>query len=74
MTIEQLMAIGTKEGFYKVMDALALSDRQQQVFIYKYLNQWPNSEIAKRIGFCGSVVSKELVVIRNKLVQYEPED
>lgn len=71
MTIDELMDIGTKDKFYEIMNRMALSDRQIQVFELKYLRQWFSEDIAAELNISRSTVNAEIKVIKHKLRQVE---
>lgn len=69
MTEKELMEIGTKQEFNRIVDTLQLTDRQRQIFILKYGRGLLNVDIAEEIGYNRKVVSSELKIIRHKMAQ-----
>lgn len=68
MNPKDVIDIPTMDEFYRLRDSLNLSDRQKEVFFYKYSKLWRNIDIAEELGIHPDTVSDDLTVIRNKLV------
>lgn len=50
MTEKDVRGIPTMKQFYELRDMLNLSDRQRDVFYYKYSKFWRNIDIAEELG------------------------
>ena len=70
MEIYELLKVPTMTEFYKIRDELNLSDRQREVFLYKYSRRWFNADIAAELHVDRDTVSADIKVIREKLKQY----
>lgn len=69
MDEKELLNIGTKEDFDRIVQKLNLTYRQEKIFVLKYGRGMMNADIAEEIGFCRKVVSNELKIIRHKMSQ-----
>lgn len=58
------------EAFYKVRDALNLTDRQREIFVLKYSRGWRNLDIADELEVTQNIIGDELKIIRGKLKQF----
>ena len=74
MDPKDLIKIPTMNQFYKVRDALNLTDRQRKIFVYKYSRGWRNIDIAMEIGVNQDTITEDMKVIREKLKAYQIED
>ena len=74
MDPKDLIKIPTMNQFYKVRDALNLTDRQRKIFVYKYSRGWRNLDIAEEIKVNQDTVTADMKVIREKLKAYQNDE
>lgn len=67
MKPEDVISIPTMDEFNKIRDSINLTDRQREVFNFKYSRGWRNLDIAAELGINQDTVSADLRVIREKL-------
>lgn len=58
------------EEFYKVRDALNLTDRQREIFVLKYSRGWRYLDIADELEINQDTVGDEMKIIRGKLKEF----
>ncbi len=74
MTEKELLDIATKEQFNQIMDTLQLTDRQRKIFELCFSRGWCQADISAEIGYCRSVITKEMSIIRDKMGAVQIED
>lgn len=67
MKPEDVISIPTMDEFNKLLNSLNLSDRQREIFVFKYSRLWRNLDIAEELGINQDTVSADIKVIREKL-------
>lgn len=67
MTEKDVRGIPTMKQFYELRDMLNLSDRQRDVFYYKYSKFWRNIDIAEELGVSKDTITTDLKDIKEKL-------
>lgn len=70
MEPKDLVSVPTMSEFYKIRDDLNLTDRQREVFVYKYSRGWRLLDIAEELKVHQDTISEDMKVIREKLKQY----
>lgn len=70
MEPKDLVNVPTMSEFYKIRDALNLTDRQREVFVFKYSRGWRNLDIAMELDVHQDTISEDMKVIREKLRAY----
>lgn len=74
MDPKDVIKIPTMEEFNRIKDSLNLSDRQRQIFFYKYSKLWKSVDIAAELKIHPDTVSEDLGVIRSKLAALHNEE
>lgn len=69
MIPQDVINIATLEQFNQLKDSLNLSDRQRDIFTFKYSRLWRNIDIAEELEISADTVAKELSAIRTKLLE-----
>lgn len=67
MKPEDVINIPTMDEFNALLNSLNLSDRQREIFVYKYSRLWRNIDIAEELQINQDTVSADIKVIREKL-------
>lgn len=68
MDPKEVFKIPTMEAFLNLCDKLNLTDRQREIFVFKYSRGWRNIDIAMELDINQDTVGEDLKVIRSKLV------
>lgn len=74
MTPKEVTKIARMDEFNRLADMLNITDRQKQVFDYKYHRMWRVADIAAKLDFHIDTINEDLRIIREKMKAISPEE
>lgn len=61
--------IASMSDFYAFRDSLNLTDRQKDIFNYRYSRGWKMCDIAAELGYTQDIIRDDMRDIRKKLTE-----